>query len=206
MSMLDNRPRWLAASTHAGEEMIAGRVHRAIKPSLNGLLTIVVPRHPGRGKAIAAELKGLGLTVARRSAGEAVAATTDVLVADTIGEMGLFMRVVPLVFMGKSLTVRGGQNPLEPARLGASVLFGPMMDNFDQVAARMEAAKAAHLVADEAALTDAVRLRLGNGTLLHEEGACAEAFASAEAGVLGRVLALIEPWLSDDAAAAVAAP
>ena len=203
--LLDARPRWLAASTHIGEELIAGRVHQAIKQRLPNLLTVIVPRHPGRGKAIAADLRGLGLVVTRRAAGEPVADGTDILLADTIGEMGLFIRIAPLVFMGKSLTARGGQNPLEPARLGASVLFGPMMDNFDQVAARMEAAKAAHLVSDEAALTDAVAKRLADPALLKDEGARAGAFASAEAGVLDRVLALIEPWLPGTAPAPAAA-
>jgi 3-deoxy-D-manno-octulosonic-acid transferase len=202
--LLGGRPRWLAASTHAGEEAIAGHVHAALKAQLPGLLTVIVPRHPGRGKAIASELKGRGLAVTRRAAGEAVTAETDILLADTIGEMGLFIRLAPLVFMGKSLTARGGQNPLEPARLGASVLFGPMMDNFDQVAARMEAAKAAHLVPDELALTEAVRERLSNPVLLRDEGARAGGFASAEAGVLGRVLDLIEPWLPPERAKAMA--
>jgi 3-deoxy-D-manno-octulosonic-acid transferase len=196
--LLDGRPRWLAASTHAGEEAIAGHVHARLKQRLPGLLTVIVPRHPGRGKSIAAELKGQGLTVTRRAAGEPIAAATDILLADTIGEMGLFIRLAPLVFMGKSLTARGGQNPLEPARLGASVLFGPMMDNFDQVAARMEAARAAHLVADETALAEAVGARLGDPATLKDEGIRAEAFATAEAGVLARVLDMIEPYLAGE--------
>jgi 3-deoxy-D-manno-octulosonic-acid transferase len=204
--LIGNRPRWLAASTHVGEELIAGRVHAAIKSRFPNLLTIVAPRHPGRGKSIASELRGLGLTVTRRSAGEPIMASTDVLLADTIGELGLLIRLAPLVFMGKSLTARGGQNPLEPARLEASVLFGPLMDNFDQVASRMEAAKAAHLVSDETALTEAIALRLANPALLRDEGARAGAFANTEAGVLGRVLDLIEPWLAPGApASAVAA-
>ncbi len=198
--LFDGRPRWLAASTHPGEEIIAGRVHRALKARFPGLLTIVVPRHPTRGKSIASELKALGLAVVRRAAGEPVAASTDILVADTIGEVGLFIRLAPLVFMGKSLTVRGGQNPLEPARLEASILYGPLMDNFDQVAARMEVAKAAHLVADEIALTEAIARRLGDPALLKDEGARASAFASTEAGVLDRVMALIEPFLPGEAA------
>jgi len=194
---LDGRPRWLAASTHAGEEAIAARVHRALKPRFPGLLTIVVPRHPVRGDAVAAELRSLGLAVARWAAGERVEAATDILLGDTIGELGLFMRLAPIVFMGKSLTARGGQNPLEPARLGASVLFGPFMDNFDEVAARMEAAKAAHLVADEAALASAVALRLADPALAEAEGGRASAFATAEAEVLQAVLRELRPWLED---------
>ncbi len=193
---LDGRPRWLAASTHAGEEAIAGAVHLDLKTRFPGLLTVVAPRHPGRGRAIGAELAGMGLAVVRRSTDAPVTATTDVLLADTIGELGLFIRLAPLVFMGKSLTARGGQNPLEPARLGASVLFGPMMDNFDQVAARMEAAKAAHMVRDGRALSESVATRLADPRLVEEEGRRARQFANAEASVLDAVLRQIEPWLN----------
>lgn len=197
---LQGRPRWLAASTHAGEEMIAANVHRALKLRFPGLLTVIAPRHPTRGQILAIELKAANVTVARRSAGEPVTAETDILLADTMGELGLFMRLAPIVFMGKSLAGGGGQNPLEPARLGASILFGPMMDNFDQVASRMEAAKAAHLVINSAALTEAVSARLADPALVAQEGRRAAALASAEAGVLEAVLALIEPWLAGDGA------
>lgn len=198
---LGARPRWLAASTHAGEEAIAGRIHAALKARFPGLLTIVVPRHPSRGRAIAGELGGMSLAVSRRAAGDPVTDRTDILLADTIGELGLFFRAAPIVFVGKSLTARGGQNPLEPARLGASILFGPQMDNFDQVAARMEAAKAARLVIDEAALQGAVAERLADPALVAAEGRRANAFAAAEAGVLETVLARLEPWLARPAGA-----
>jgi 3-deoxy-D-manno-octulosonic-acid transferase len=191
----DGRPRWLAASTHAGEEAIAATVHRELRTRFPGLLTIIAPRHPNRGRVIAAELSAMGLSVARRSAGDAVTGATDILLADTIGELGLLIRLAPLVFMGKSLTARGGQNPLEPARLGASVLFGPLMDNFDQVAARMEAAQAAHLVQDERSLADAIARRLADPAMAGEEGRRASLFANAEASVLDAVLRQIEPWL-----------
>ena len=193
---LGTRPCWLAASTHAGEEAIVGAVHRALKPRFPGLLTIIVPRHPTRGRSIAGELTASGLTVARRGAGEPVTAATDILLADTIGELGLFMRMAPIVFMGKSLVQGGGQNPLEPARLGASILFGPMMDNFDQVASRLEAAKAAHLVRDQSGLTEAVAARLADPELVGREGRRASELAAAEAGVLDSIMGEIEPWLS----------
>jgi 3-deoxy-D-manno-octulosonic-acid transferase len=196
---INGRPRWLAASTHAGEEAIVAGVHRVLKARFPGLLTVIAPRHPARGPALAGELGGGGLNVAQRSAGAPVAADSDILLADTMGELGLFMRLAPIVFMGKSLAGGGGQNPLEPARLGASILFGPMMENFDQVASRLEAAKAAHLVTDQAMLTEAVAARLADPALVAEEGARARALAAAEAGVLDAVLARIEPWLGSEA-------
>jgi len=108
----------------------------------------------------------------------------------------LFIRLAPIVFMGKSLVIGGGQNPLEPARLGASILFGPMMDNFAEVATRLEAAKAAHIVSDGAALTEAVAERLADPKMVDCESKRAQTIADAEAGVLDAVLLAIDPWLS----------
>jgi 3-deoxy-D-manno-octulosonic-acid transferase len=196
---LGDRPRWLAASTHAGEEALAGRVHRALATAHPGLLTVIVPRHPHRGQAIAAELVGMGLSVARRAAGEPVTEQTDVLLADTMGELGLFVRLAPIVLMGKSLIGRGGQNPLEPARLGASVLMGPHMDNFLEMAGRMSRAGAAKQVQDEADLARALTHCLADPGLAAAAGEKALAFASAEDRILDDVMAELRPWLPEHA-------
>jgi len=187
---LGRRPRWLAASTHAGEEVMAGRVHQAL--NIPHLVTLIVPRHPERGAAIAEELRALGLNPTRRSLGEPV---SDVHIADTLGELGLFYRAAPLVFMGKSLVGQGGQNPLEPARLGASVLFGPHMGNFADIAERMRAAGAAKEVAGEGDLVAALAERLADPALVEAEGSRAQAFASQEDGVLAAVIGAIEPLI-----------
>jgi len=192
---LGSRPRWLAASTHAGEEVLAGRVHKTLAPEQPGLLTIIIPRHPIRGVTIAAELRGIGLDVAQRSAGEPVTAATDILLADTLGEMGLFYRLSPIVWVGKSLVGAGGQNPLEPARLGASVLFGPKMDNFAEIAEQMVEAGAAETVPEEGALARAIARRLIDPGLVEQSGAKARNFATDAAGVLDAVLAELDPWL-----------
>jgi len=187
---LGDRPRWLAASTHAGEEALAGRVHKAL--GIPGLITIIVPRHPERGAAIAEEVRALGLTPSRRSQGDAM---SEIHIADTLGELGLFYRAAPMVFMGKSMIGQGGQNPLEPARLGAAVLFGPHMGNFADIAARMTAAGAAKAVADEGELMEALRVRLADPSLVEAEGKRALSFASAEDGVLAAVMEAMAPWL-----------
>jgi 3-deoxy-D-manno-octulosonic-acid transferase len=194
---LGARPRWLAVSTHAGEEAIAGRVHRALAGTYPGLLTVIVPRHPNRGDEIAGELTSAGLRVAQRSAGQAVLAETDVLLADTLGELGLFIRFAPIVFVGKSLAGRGGQNPLEPSRLGASVLFGPSMDNFADIARRMRSCGAADQVDDEAGLSEAISRRLADPALVEAAGTRARQFAAGEDGVLDAVLAELRPWLGE---------
>jgi 3-deoxy-D-manno-octulosonic-acid transferase len=113
---VDDRPLWLAASTHDGEETMAADVHRRLAGHRR-LLTIIVPRHATRGPAIAAALGAQGLRVARRGAGEPLDATTEVYVADTIGELGLFYRLAEIAFVGGSLVPHGGHNPLEPAQL-----------------------------------------------------------------------------------------
>jgi 3-deoxy-D-manno-octulosonic-acid transferase len=194
---LGDRPRWLAASTHPGEEAVAGRIHQQLAAIHPGLMTIIVPRHPDRGGEVAAELTAQGLVVAQRSAGQEVTADTQILLADTLGELGLFFRLSPIVFMGKSLIGQGGQNPLEPARLGASVLFGPHMDNFDEIASRMCRARAAQRIEDEAGLAAAIACRLSDRRLLAASGAQAHDFALAEDGVLDAVLADVVPWLTE---------
>jgi 3-deoxy-D-manno-octulosonic-acid transferase len=164
--LLAERPRWLAASTHSGEEDIIGRAHRVVAARHPGLLTIIVPRHPERGAEIAALLGSQRLAVARRSLGEAPSASTDIYVADTMGELGLFYRLTEIAFLGKSLVPLGGQNPLEALRLGTAVLHGPHMANFDQITHDMAAHGCAIEVPDEAALAAAV------GALLTDAPPC----------------------------------
>ena len=193
---LGERPRWLAISTHPGEEVAVGRVHQATAADYPRLVTVIVPRHPHRGADIAGELAAMGLIVAQRSTGQELTADADILLADTMGELGLFIRLAPIVFVGKSLVGQGGQNPLEPAQLGASVLFGPNMDNFAQIAARMRQASAAEQVDDEALLAKAVSRRLADAAFLAASGARARDFALAEDGVLDAVLNELAPWLA----------
>ena len=187
------RPLWLAASTHAGEEALAGRVHARLAGRFPDLLTIIAPRHPQRGADIAHELAAMGLEVGLRSAGTPPHGA--VYVADTLGELGLFYRLAPIVFMGKSMIGQGGQNPFEPARLGAAVLFGPHMDNFPAMAPAMVAAGAAAQVADEDELAEAVAARLADRQLLARHRAAAAAWAEGEAGVLDAVMDCLDPLL-----------
>ncbi len=196
-NLLADRPVWVAASTHAGEEEIAGQVQRALAQSHAGLLTLIVPRHPERGPGIAADLRAGGLTVAVRSADAPIENTTDIYVADTLGELGLFFRLADVVFMGKSLTGEGGQNLLEPGRLGKAILHGPRMSNFAEMSARMKAADAAIEVADAAALRDTVDRLLGDAAERDRLGPAAQAFAEGEAGVLERLMDALAPWLPE---------
>ena len=189
------RPRWLAASTHAGEEVLAGRVHMALKARFPGLLTMIVPRHPARGDEVAAALAANGLKLARRSAFQAIGLETDLYLADTLGELGLFYRLGDIVFVGGSLVPHGGQNPLEPARLGCAVLFGPHMQNFTRAVSELAAAGGAEEVADEVSLRGAVAALLGDPQLAARRGQAAAKVARSAAGVVEAIMAELGPIL-----------
>jgi len=185
---LAGRETWLAASTHSGEEAIIAAAHGVLEPRHPRLLTIIAPRHVERASTIAAELAAAGLRVARRSEGEAVTAATQIYLADTMGELGLFYRLVPLAFVAGSYRWQG-HNPIEPALLGAAVLSGPQVANFQDIFDRMSAAGAVTF-ATEADLPAAVERLLAEP----KEGARARSFAEAErAGILERILDALAP-------------
>lgn len=193
---LQGRPNWLASSTHAGEEALAGRVHRTLQVRVPNLLTMIVPRHPHRGAAIERELRQAGFRVSRRGDGGAMPSqSTEIYIADTLGELGLFYRVADLVFTGKSLVSSGGQNPIEPAHFAKPVLFGPNMQNFAELSDRMQRADAAIEVPDEAALAATIEQLLIDASERERRGQAALAFASGEASVLESITAAISARL-----------
>ena len=187
---------WIAASTHPGEEEIAGRVHLALKARHKGLLTVVVPRHPERGEGVAQRLKGMGLTVARRSLQQPILPSTDVFVGDTIGEMGLYLRLGQVVFVGRSLSgeASGGQNPLEPALLGRAVLHGPNVENFREAYAALDAGAGAREVRDETALSAAVNELLSDPEAAIEAGRKASDTVGGMRGPLAATLRVLAPY------------
>ena len=193
------RPLWLAASTHAGEEAAIATAHRAVAVSHPELLTVIVPRHADRGAEIADALDRSGLVVARRSAGAPVAADTEIYLADTMGELGLFYRLAEVIFVGGSLAAIGGHNPLEPALLGAALVAGPHMFNFDQPVEALAAGGAIRRVRTSGDLASVVTELLGDEAARTEMKAAARQVAEADAGVLDRVLARLEPLLPEAA-------
>ena len=128
--------------------------HRLLASRLPGLLTVIAPRHPQRGPAVAA--LAAPLPTARRAAGEDPGPDTAVYVADTLGELGLLFRLCGVALVGASLVPKGGHNPLEPARLGCPVLLGPHTEHFREVADDLLAAGGARRVADAATLAETV--------------------------------------------------
>ena len=183
-ALIGDRPVWLAASTHPGEEDAAGQVHRTLAAAHPGLLTIVAPRHPERGAAVAA-----ALDAPRRAAGQDPGA--GVWVADTLGELGLLYRLAPLAFVGRSLMGQGGQNPLEPARLGCAVAVGPHTANFAEAVRTLEAAGALTRVADTGELARWVDAMLRDPGRRRAAGAAACAAAQGAAGLPERTAAAL---------------
>jgi 3-deoxy-D-manno-octulosonic-acid transferase len=183
------------ASTHPGEEGILVEVHRRLRGTFPGLLSVIAPRHAGRGPDIAEIARAAGLKAALRSRGELPQADIDIYVFDTMGELGLLYRVAPIVFVGGSLASHGGQNPIEPAKLGAAVLHGPNVWNFGDIYAAFDKAGAAELV------TDVGKLAVRMGALLTDAEARSKLTAAARevvnvlGGALDRTLQAIGPYL-----------
>ena len=153
---MGDRPIWLAASTHPGEETLVLEAHRRLAERLPDLLTMIAPRAPGRGDALAADIRRRGLRLAQRSRDEPLDGACAIYLADTLGELGLLYRLASIALVGGSLVPHGGQNPLEPARLGCPILLGPHTQNFAEIAARLVQAGAARRAGDSADLVAAL--------------------------------------------------
>jgi 3-deoxy-D-manno-octulosonic-acid transferase len=182
-------------STHAGEETMLIEAHRRLRGSFARLLTIIAPRHPDRGPGILEIAHAADLNGRLRSRGELPGTDTDVYIADTLGELGLIYRLAPIVFVGGSLASRGGQNPIEPIKLGAAILHGPHVWNFAEIYAALDKSHGAEQV------TDVGRLAVRVGSWLKdadERGAVVAAARETVAllgGGLDRTVSALEPYL-----------
>ena len=156
LKILKNRKIWCASSTHSGEEIICSKVHLSLKKKYTNLLTIIIPRHIHRVNKIVQEIKGLKLNVVLHSSKPKKLKDTDIYLVDTYGETKKFYNYSKIVFMGKSLAGKGGQNPLEPARQGADIIYGPNIDNFSDTYRLLDKLKVTHKVNDINSLTNLV--------------------------------------------------
>ena len=190
-----DRPLWLAASTHEGEEEAAADAHRALQRERPGLLTIIAPRHPARAEAIMAMLNQRGLNVARRGQDDPLDSTTDIYLADTLGELGLFYRLAGIAFIGGSLTPKGGHNPLEAALLDCAILHGPDMSNCAAMSYSLAAAGATVTVHNAEELAAEIRRLLNDPVERAARAAAAAGVAADNRAVLDAVLKRIAPWL-----------
>lgn len=192
---LAERPVFVAASTHPGEEEIVVAAHLAAAQRLPGLVTVIAPRHPDRGQPIAALAEQAGLKARRRALGERPDAETDLYIADTVGEMGLVYRLGPLAFVGGSFAPRGGQNPIEPAKLGVAILHGPDVFNFTDVYAAFDADGGSRRLDSPDALGVAVATLIGDPAALAAMQRHAAGTADRFSGAMARTLEALAPVL-----------
>ncbi|MGH6761937.1 MAG: lipid IV(A) 3-deoxy-D-manno-octulosonic acid transferase [Phyllobacterium sp.] len=195
MRQIGTRKTWGAISTHQGEEEIAADVHILLKRRHRDLLSIVVPRHPERAPDIAEMMARKGLKVALKSKGEEISPETDVLIGDTIGDMGLYLRLTEIVFVGRSLAGEGGQNPLEPAMLNTAILSGRNVQNFRESYQRLIKNGGAKLVRDREMLAAAVNFLFNNPDARQTMITAAKQTVEDMRGSLARTLSTLEPFI-----------
>lgn len=189
------REVFVAASTHEGEEAIVAGAHRRVRAARPQFLTVIVPRHPVRGPAIRDALAVEGLAVALRSAGEGVGAATDVYVADTLGELGLFYRAAPVAFVGGTLVPVGGHNPIEAALLGAAILHGPAVANATEIYAALDRGTGMPPVTGAVDLAASLLALYADPAVIEAAAARASAALAPYAGALDATLSALAPWL-----------
>jgi len=181
------RPVWIAASTHDGEDGLILEAHRQLLSVHSDALLVLVPRHPERFAAVHELCAGQFSTV-RRSTGDAVTAQTQVLLGDTMGELLFLYALADIAFVGGSLVPTGGHNPLEPAALALPVLMGPHVFNFLEISAMLREAGALQQVEDAEGLAAAVRRLVELPQDARRMGEAGRAVMQANQGALQRLL------------------
>jgi 3-deoxy-D-manno-octulosonic-acid transferase len=193
-----DRPLWIAASTHAGEDEQMLRVHRELRRQerFRDALLVLVPRHPERFQSVARLCRRAGFKVALRSEQRgALDDAVEVLVGDTMGELMLFFGASDCAFVGGSLVPSGGHNPLEAEALGKPVVFGPHMFNFAEIAQLTLERGAGAQVRDAAGLLVAIADFLGNANRRDRAGEAGKKLIEENRGTLERTMKLLEPLL-----------
>jgi len=189
------RPAWLAANTHPGEDAVVLDAHARLAAATPDLLTVIAPRHPDRGAAIAEMARARGLAVVRRSLGALPEPGTAVYLADTLGEMGALYATLPVTFLAGSLVPVGGHNPIEPAHAGTALLLGPLMPNNRDSADALVAAGAARPVTDAATIAAAVAELLADPAAAEVMATAARRVAADGRAGLDRILEALAPLL-----------
>jgi len=192
---IGGRPTWAAISTFDGEEKAAGHVHKALKTRMD-MVSIIVPRHPERADEIEAMLVEKGLQVARRSRNDAIVASTDVYLGDTIGEMSLYLQLTEVAFVGRSLTAEGGQNPLEPAMMGCAILSGGHVGNFRESYQMLARNGSARMVRDTEMLAKGVYYLITNEEARHHMIDAGLQTVHQMRGALSATLRGLEPYIN----------
>ncbi len=195
VSQTQNRRIWLASATHDDEEVRIAKIHKRLKEKFPNLLTVIAPRHPQRGEDIQKKINNLELKTALRSRNEKITPQTDVYIADTIGEMGIWYDVINIVFIGGSLIPHGGQNFMEPSRVRDAVIVGPHMHNFTDAMNRAKKADAIIQITDTEELQDMITQLFENKELLDAKRSLAYNWATSEAKVLEGIMDKVKGFI-----------
>lgn len=196
---LQEREIWVAASTHDGEDEQVLKAHRLLLQSSPGALLILVPRHPERFQQVANVVAQHSFEMVRRSQQQAVGPQTQVLLADTMGELLLWLAMADVAFVGGSLVPVGGHNTLEPLALSVPTLTGPHYMNFQVINDALIKAGALAVVQNSDELADAVLQLLNDTTLVQQRRQAAEQVMTANRGAVQRQLSLLQQLLEPGA-------
>jgi 3-deoxy-D-manno-octulosonic-acid transferase len=189
------RPIWLAASTHPGEEEQILQAHRMIAETVDKLVTLIVPRHPQRGDAIADMLNRESICFAQRAKGQMPQPQDEIYLMDTLGEMGLAYRLAEIAFIGGSLVPHGGQNPFEAAQLDCAILHGPHISNFETLLDDLAGKGAAAEITDAATLATQVKALFNNRAAIAQMSANAKNYSATMGGARQRMVDLLAPFM-----------
>ena len=188
----EDRPILFGGSTHAGEEEILGEIFQRLRADFPAFTLIIAPRHVERAGEIRARLARFGLNMSLRSEAEtARPSPPDCILLDTTGELQNWYAVATIVFVGKSLTARGGQNPVEPILAGKPVFFGPHMENFSALAQALVANEAAIQIRDPNSLQEKIAWLLRDREAALRLVANAQAVLTRHNGATGRTARLV---------------
>jgi 3-deoxy-D-manno-octulosonic-acid transferase len=193
-----SRPILLGGSTHRGEEQILADAFSRLRRKFPSLFLVIAPRHVERATEVEQQLRRLGLHLRRRTAPEK-SLPMDGILLDTTGELRDWYSIATVVFVGKSLTAHGGQNPVEPIIAGKPVIFGPHMENFARLAEELVESGAAARVETGEELIEETRRLLNDPALRLEMVGAAMGVILPHRGATARTAALIEQTISDDA-------
>ncbi|MGI9237928.1 MAG: lipid IV(A) 3-deoxy-D-manno-octulosonic acid transferase [Woeseiaceae bacterium] len=194
---IGDRPVWIAASTHDGEEQKVLAAHRALLEDFPELLLILVPRHPERFSEVREQVERSNFDVVTRTEGFVCQDTTSVFLGDTMGEVPMFYAASDIAFVGGSLVPVGGHNLLEPAAQALPVITGPQLFNAQDIADMFVEMQACRIVTDATELADTVADLLKNPDKASDMGEKSRALLERNKGALARLLVLLEPLLSE---------
>lgn len=189
------RPVWVAASTHEGEDELVLSAHRSVLEKVPEALLVLVPRHPERFDRVAGLCQNNRFAMVRRSANDECGQDVEVYLGDTMGELTLFLAAADVAFVGGSLVPTGGHNVLEPAALGLPVVFGPHMFNFAIISSMLLSEDAAQQVGGEVQLSEVVARWFGDASERTRIGENGRSVVEANRGALDRLMAVVEEQL-----------